>query len=86
MTEKVLSNGPKPLRRFSKTGRYIVMAFLVASQVGGCSVYNIFIADNLKIVSQLFVSIVLMSAQGWVTNILTLDLNSILRYSIITEL
>ncbi|XP_054167029.1 proton-coupled amino acid transporter 1-like [Oppia nitens] len=49
VAEKVLLNGPKPLKRFAKTARYIVMTFLVISQVGGCSVYNVFIADNLKI-------------------------------------
>lgn len=40
--------GPKALRRFSKVSRYVVLSALVATQIGGCCVYFLFISTNLQ--------------------------------------
>ncbi|KAK6172526.1 hypothetical protein SNE40_016162 [Patella caerulea] len=46
--ETALSTGPVKLRRFSKEARYLVLTFIIITQVGGCSVYVVFISTNIK--------------------------------------
>ncbi|XP_055958600.1 proton-coupled amino acid transporter 1-like isoform X2 [Patella vulgata] len=46
--ETALSTGPLKLRKFSKIARYLVLTFIIITQVGGCSVYVVFISTNIK--------------------------------------
>ncbi len=48
MAEKSLSNGPKCLRKYSKLSRFIVVLFLILTQIGFCCAYALFIANNLR--------------------------------------
>uniref|UniRef100_A0A1B0A3G6 Amino acid transporter transmembrane domain-containing protein n=1 Tax=Glossina pallidipes TaxID=7398 RepID=A0A1B0A3G6_GLOPL len=45
--EKCFENGPAPLRRVSKLMRLIVEMFLCVTQFGFCSIYFVFITENL---------------------------------------
>lgn len=55
--EKVFEYGPSPVRKLSKLMRTIVETFLCVTQFGFCSIYFVFITENLHQVSR-FLSIV----------------------------
>ena len=40
--------GPRPLRKYSRLTRRLVLAAIVITQIGGCCVYFTFIATNLE--------------------------------------
>ncbi|XP_015435823.1 PREDICTED: proton-coupled amino acid transporter 1 [Dufourea novaeangliae] len=46
--EAALSEGPAPLRRFSRASVHIINVFLMIYQMGSCCVYTVFIGTNLK--------------------------------------
>ncbi|CAG2103617.1 unnamed protein product [Medioppia subpectinata] len=48
VAELTLENGPVTLRHWSRTVKFATSLFIVASQVGACAVYYLFIAENLK--------------------------------------
>ncbi|XP_011178902.2 proton-coupled amino acid transporter-like protein pathetic [Zeugodacus cucurbitae] len=50
--EKVFEYGPRPIRKLSKLMRTIVETFLCVTQFGFCSIYFVFITDNLHQVLQ----------------------------------
>ncbi|XP_012272846.1 proton-coupled amino acid transporter-like protein CG1139 [Orussus abietinus] len=54
--EAALSEGPKILRRFSKSAVHVVNIFLLIYQLGACCVYVVFIAQNLKSALDSFVT------------------------------
>ncbi|CAG2176225.1 unnamed protein product, partial [Oppiella nova] len=48
VAELTVAHGPPTLRSWAKTARFITSLFIVASQLGACAVYYLFIAENLK--------------------------------------
>lgn len=45
--EKCFEAGPKPFRRLAKLMKFIVEMFLCVTQFGFCSIYFVFITENL---------------------------------------
>lgn len=58
MAEKAVSVGPLMFRRFSSHAKIMVSAFLMATQLGICSVYALFVAVNLKAVYVLIIYLI----------------------------
>ncbi|XP_048505508.1 proton-coupled amino acid transporter-like protein CG1139 isoform X2 [Athalia rosae] len=48
VAENALREGPNFFKRFSKAAPHIINVFLMIYQLGGCSVYVVFIATNIK--------------------------------------
>ncbi|KAG5682003.1 hypothetical protein PVAND_011399 [Polypedilum vanderplanki] len=53
VTEAALLEGPKCLKRFSRQSVYVVNIFLVIYQLGTCCVYVVFVASNIKRITDL---------------------------------
>ncbi|CAG9803780.1 unnamed protein product [Chironomus riparius] len=54
VTEAALLEGPKCLHKFSKMSVYVVNLFLVVYQLGTCCVYVVFVASNIKRITDLY--------------------------------